>query len=161
MLFFENNLKDEYLKNLLIKNIHDSVERNFFDISEKLLIYIKRENKVCKIYYEEPNRFPDDNSLSKIQKYEYSDRVVLGINYNLELEEFYDIVITFISILIYDYETNYTDRNINIDKYARVNQITNTLKEDISTNKIFYVDFKQRNIVMNDLIEETVGNEYE
>lgn len=145
MLFFDNSadIKDQNIKNLIIKNIYNSMEKSYGDIARKIIIYIKYEVIEPKMYYEDADR----NELDKIHAldgYEYSDRIIIGMLYELEEAEFFNLFLEFIAFAIYDYGNKYTDIYVGKSKEESVEHIKKNLKSNILD--FFFVDFKSHDI---------------
>lgn len=145
MLFFDNSIaiKEQYIKNLIIKNIYNSMEKSYGDIAKKIIIYIKDEVIEPKMYYEEANR----NELDEIHildGYEYSDRIIIGMPYELEENEFFNLFLEFIAYAIYDYGNKYTDVYKDKSKEESIERIKKNLKSNIFD--FFFVDFGNHNI---------------
>lgn len=145
MLFFNDSVvvKSEFIKNIIIKNIYNSMEKSYGNIANKVIIYVKNEIVEPKMYYETVDREKLDE-IKELQGYEYSDRIIIGIPYTLNEEDFFNIFLEFVAYAIYDYDNKYTD----IYKGKSKQECIEIIKKNLKSNVLdfFFVDFNAHEI---------------
>lgn len=145
MLFFNDSVivKSEFIKNIIIKNIYNSMEKSYGNIANKVIIYVKNEIVEPKMYYETVDREKLDE-IQELQGYEYSDRIIIGIPYTLNEEDFFNIFLEFVAYAIYDYDNKYTD----IYKEKSKQECVEIIKKNLKSNVLdfFFVDFNAHEI---------------